>query len=51
MDADLILFMVDVSQLPDEDDRWLAQEVARKGTKDAEIAGAEQNRSSRFHRS
>ena len=33
MDADLILFMVDVSQLPDEDDRWLAQEVAEKAQK------------------
>jgi GTP-binding protein Era len=33
MDADLILFMVDVSQLPDEEDRWLAQEVAEKAQK------------------
>ena len=33
MDADLILFIVDVSQLPDEDDRWLAQEVAEKAQK------------------
>ncbi|HOE70274.1 MAG TPA: GTPase Era [Brevefilum sp.] len=33
MDADLILFMVDVSQLPDEEDQWLAQEVAEKAQK------------------
>jgi len=30
MDADLILFMVDVSQMPDHEDRQLAEEVAQK---------------------
>jgi GTPase len=31
MDSDLILFIVDASQQPDEEDRQLAQEVAKKG--------------------
>lgn len=33
MDADLILFIVDASQMPDEEDRQLAEEVAQKAGK------------------